>query len=634
MLNKSIAYRLSIYISLAVISVFVAFIVINYYFDQKLLKENIENKAIGISSEIIMTVEKNVVATQEIAANISEQILYYGQNNDADLLISKLMGKYNFLNAIYVNINSSVPNLEYRNYMAFRDKDSIILEKDNKFIYYCDVEEDIISRIANKNIASWTEPFLCPKNQDVVVSFYSPVHINYGNNNTTVGEVICELSLNDLNDSINSREIGERGFAFLVSKTGDFITHPRKELILKENLLNLSNKIYDKEKINFNDILNLEQTGSMIAYPETVGSEKSWVYYTPIREIGWSLIFIMPYNELFETLYLTLLKMLFFSVLGILVIFFIITFITNKLIEPLSTVTSQLKKFSNLSDRTSNSTLNEVKLVSQSLNYLKSRQEKYNADQKQEQINSFRRKEDLLLASEIQMSLIKTDFPAFPERTEIDLFAIYKPARVVSGDLFDYFFIDDDNLLFTIGDVSGKGVPSAIFMSVAQTIIKNNAIVKKAKNIVNKANTELFTNNQHQFFLTLFLGVLNVKTGELNYCNAAHTSSFILKSNGSILELNKSHGLPLGLYPDKKYSDSKITIEKGESIILFTDGVTELQDANKLHFGDERLKENVSHLTSLKPVDMVKKIEKSLDIFKGGAAQNDDLCLLIIKYNP
>lgn len=473
---------------------------------------------------------------------------------------------------------------------------------------------------------------MCPKNKNVVVSYYSPVQINEGNSPVSVGEVICELSLLDLNDTINSIKVGERGYAFLVSKTGDYITHPRKELILSKNLFELSDKIYNKDEISFIDILNFEQTGSLIAYPETLKSEKSWVYYTPIKDIGWSLIFVMPYNELFEALYLALLQMLFYSVLGILVIYLIVTYITNKLIEPLSTVTSQLEQFSHQSEQSFDSTLNEVTLVSESLNYLKSRQEEYNEEQKREQKRSNRRMADLLQASEIQKSLIKTAFPVFPERKEIDLFAIYKPARVVSGDLFDYFFINNDNLLFTIGDVSGKGVPAAIFMSVSQTIIKNNATVKKARNIVNKANVELFTNNHHQFFLTLFLGVLNVKTGELNYCNAAHTPTFILKQDGSIIELKQAHGLPLGLYPDKKYSDSKITLKKGDSIILFTDGVTELQDINRLQFGVERFKESVSQLSGLKSEEMIKRIEKSLNLFKGEVEQNDDLSLLIIKY--
>jgi sigma-B regulation protein RsbU (phosphoserine phosphatase) len=327
--------------------------------------------------------------------------------------------------------------------------------------------------------------------------------------------------------------------------------------------------------------------------------------------------------------------MLFFSVLGILIIYFVITFITNKLVEPLSTVTTQLKEFSNLSgNEISGETMNEVKLVSESLGYLQTWYEKYKINQSQEKKRSSRQMQDLMQASEIQRSLIKTEFPALPKKKEIDLFAIYKPANIVSGDLFDYFLLDDENLVFTMGDVSGKGIPAAIFMSVSQTIIKSSATVKTAKNIVNKANKELFTNNFHQFFLTLFLGVLNLKTGILNYCNAAHTSTILLKNNGETEELGQSHGLPLGLYPDKEYSDSKIKIEKGDTLILFTDGITELQDHQQNMFGIERFKETVRKCSHYPLPEMADKIQQSLEEFRGEVKQIDDISLLILRYEP
>jgi sigma-B regulation protein RsbU (phosphoserine phosphatase) len=232
------------------------------------------------------------------------------------------------------------------------------------------------------------------------------------------------------------------------------------------------------------------------------------------------------------------------------------------------------------------------------------------------------------------MDLIKTTFPAFPNRTDLDLYAIYKPARVVSGDLFDYFLIDNENLVFTIGDVSGKGIPAAIFMSVAQTIIRSKADGKSSKKIVTKSNIELSTSNHHQYFLTLFLGVLNLRTGILNYCNAAHDFPYILKPDGKITELNEAHGLPLGLYPDKEYKESKIKIEKGDTIILYTDGVTELLNEQKIQFGSGRLKEKLQILGNLPPTEIVSSLEKDLEDFRGDHPQADDICLFAIKYKP
>ena len=151
---------------------------------------------------------------------------------------------------------------------------------------------------------------------------------------------------------------------------------------------------------------------------------------------------------------------------------------------------------------------------------------------------------------------------------------------------------------------------------------------------MNKVNKELYTNNQHQFFLTLFLGVLNVKTGTLNFCNAAHTPSLILKASGEIIELGHSHGLPLGLYPNKEYSEGKVKIEKGDSIILYTDGITEAQDENNKHLGVNGLKKIVGQLKTLSAEEMVKGIEKSVIEFRGESKQTDDICLLVLKYNP
>ncbi len=633
MFNKSIAYQLSIYISLAVITVFIAFMVVNYIFNRRLAVESIENKAISVNSEISDQVNSLVITTREVASNVANQIMYYASNDDADLLISGVMRKYPFINAIHVNIDSVASNQIYHNYFSSRDSDNILFNKKNSETYDCEIEKAVIKELIDKKTPGWTTPYRCGKNNNIIVSYYTPILLrNEKGVPQNFGEIICELSLSNLNDTINAIDkIEKDGYAFLVAQNGDFITHPNKEWILKHNLYKISEKSYNTINLNIQELLSTQGFGTTIANSEHLNFRKSWVYYSTIKETNWLLILIIPYDDLFRPLYLNVLKMLLISVLGILLVYLFITFITNRLVEPLSDVTSQLKKFSNISNEYKVDTLNEVQLVSDSLNSLKSQFEKYKESSNLEQKRNHTRMQDLIQASEIQQSLIKKEFPAFPERKDIDLFSIYRPAKVVSGDLYDYFFIDRDNLLISIGDVSGKGIPADFFMSIAQTIIKNSAGLKKPKNIVNKANKELYTNNQHQFFLTLFLGILNVKTGNFSYCNAAHTPTLILKSNGEIMELENSHGLPLGIYPDKEYSDSKTKMEKGDSLVLYTDGVTEHQDSNKFHFGIERFKENLSHLSGKKSEEMADRIEKSLQIFRGSAEQSDDVSLVILR---
>ncbi|HSO85416.1 MAG TPA: SpoIIE family protein phosphatase [Draconibacterium sp.] len=510
--------------------------------------------------------------------------------------------------------------------------DSIHFQKENKLIYHCINERRIFKGMMEIDAPNWTEIFNCEKNKKQIVAYYSPIRVQNSNKEmVTIGSVLTELSLSDLNNAINSLKIGKNGYAFLVSKDGTYLTHPNKEWILKRNLFEIPEKEY-KEKAGIKDLLNNGESASAIAYPSYLNYEKCWIHYTPVKETGWTLFFVVPYNELFVPLYLLVLRMLFFSVIGILVIFFIVTYISNKLIKPLSTVTTQLKRFSSAVGESELNTSNEVQLVTESLNYLKSWYEKFEFNQHQEERLNTQRKQDLLEASEIQMSLINNDFSAFAKRTDVDLYAVYRPARIVSGDLFDFLFLDKDNLFFTIGDVSGKGLSAAFYMSVAQTLLKSNSRLKTPGKIVTYANNELYTVNHHQFFLTLFCGVLNTKTGVLKYCNAAHTSTLILNINGDVTELEQSHGLPLGLYPGKEYTESLVKLKPGDSIVLFSDGVTEQQNTDKQHFGNERFYQILNKSATLKPEMMIDEIEKNLDLFKGKTKQTDDITIMVLQY--
>ena len=634
MFNKSIAYRLSVYISLAVTGVFLAFIVIAYYFNSNVIKKTTENEAVNLGNKALSLGEKQLISTREITSNVSDQALFFAQHNEVELFVGQLMLKYPFLNAMHVDIDSGVPHINYRHFHFYRSSDSILIQKEDELFFCCKNEMRIFEDIRAAENSGWTEVFNCNKNKNQVVAYFSPIQVRFSENEyVKVGSVITELSLSDLSDTINSFKIGKKdGYAFLVSEDGTYLTHPNKEWILNRSLYTIKDEEYKVTEDGINELLKNGETGSVIAYPEYLNYQKSWVHYTPIEETGWTLFFVVPYDELFVPLYLLVLRMLFFSVLGILVIFFIITYISNKLIQPLSTVTTQLKKFSSFSNESDSGTRNEVQLVSESLDYLKSWYEKFEINQHLEEKLNSQRKQDLLEASEIQMSLIHTDFSTFADRKDVDLYAVYKPARIVSGDLFDFFFLDDENLFFSIGDVSGKGISAAFFMSVAQTLIKGNSKLKSPGKIITGTNNELFTANRHQFFLTLFVGVINLKTGVLKYCNAAHTSTMILNSKSEITVLNSLHGMPLGLYPNRDYNESFITLEEGSSLILYSDGVTEMQDPEKNHFGNERFYQILSLQKNRNPKILIGEIEKELDHFKGNMKQADDVTIMVLNF--
>lgn len=632
MYNRSIAYRLSIYISLAVIGIFIVFILTTFFFTNEILNKSLEDMAVAESSQIIRDVERYLVSTSEITESVADQTCYYTQNDDLELLLKMIMQKYVFLNAIHINLDTSFTTVKYSNYFIFRGTDSLEIEKDINSIHHCEYEKRHFETLAGLDYSGWTETFPCDRNGNLIVSYHAPVRLKNKDNTPgpVLGSVITELSLLTLSDSIQNIKIRNKGYATLVSRDGRYLSHPNSDWIFTRNVYSLPDKAYDKENIDLKQVLEGNLSGSSFVYSEYLGNEKCWVYATPVKDPGWTLFILIPVSELYHPLYILILRMLFFSILGILVIYYIVTYISNRLIQPLSKVTAQLQKFSTLSGSRID-TMNEIKVVSESLDSLRNWYRNWQIKQQQEEQRNERRINDLMEASEIQMSLINTDFTQFSHRSDIDLYALYKPAGIVSGDLYDFFFLDEQRLFVSVGDVSGKGVSAAFFMSVAQTLIKGNARRKRIKDTVQKVNSELYTANHHQFFLTLFAGVLNVKTGEFTFCNAGHTSAFIIKANKEVVALEETHGMPLGIYPDKKYQEDQIVVNKGDYIVLYTDGVLDLQNEKGETFGIKNFRKKLVEFSDLPPSEMMLRLKKAFKKFRGNQQQIDDITILAIQ---
>lgn len=625
MVDKSISYRLSFNISVAVIIVFTAFIVAYFLFNQRLLRENIENKAIGLSSEVISVINREIITTKEVTASISEQINYYSRNGDEEKLLRQVVSKYPFLVSIEVYFDSAFyqPN----HYHAIIQDGNIIKYIQKKQPDFSNQpEEDFFLKINDSVSPAWSAPYVWEVTEQIVVSYFHPISEPSDSGFNITGNIIAKFSLTDFNAALNHINDDRPGYTCIVDKNGNYLTHPEEKNILNANLFSVSPNVLSRSNININRIFEEQLKGSTVAYPSTLNNEKSWVYFSPIPESGWYLFFIMPYQELYHELYVVTFRMTIFALLGIVLIFFLVSYITRKQIEPLSNITSRLTSFSSPFKL---NTKNEVKQVANSLEYLKVWFEQYQIARQKEELNNYKHIRDLHQASEIQQSLIKTSFPAFPDRQDIDLYAIYKPAQIVSGDLFDYYFLDEDNLLFTIGDVSGKGIPAAIFMSVCQTVIKNNSYYRYPHKIVEKANSELCTSNNHQYFLTLFLGIMNVKTGVLTYCNAAHTFPLIINSAGKLTEIKSTHGLPLGLYPEKEYEEDQIILSPGDSIILYTDGVFDALNEKNMLLGSKWFQKNLINKKNLSPQEIIELLDDDLE--KIEISPKDDICMLAIK---
>jgi len=240
---------------------------------------------------------------------------------------------------------------------------------------------------------------------------------------------------------------------------------------------------------------------------------------------------------------------------------------------------------------------------------------------------------ELSVAREIQLQLVPADFPAFSNRKEFDIYASLEPAREVGGDFYDCFFIDGNHLCLVIGDVSGKGMPAALFMAMTKTMIKSAArLLAEPEYILADVNREISRNNPSLTFVTVFLGVLNLSTGELNYSCAGHNPPLFIGRKGNSLLLSDAQCPAIGFDDTFQYRQAAVKMQHGESLLLYTDGVTEAQDSQGHLFSQEALMNTVSLTAGLTPKERVIAIISRIREFTDGRPLDDDLTLLSLTY--
>ncbi|HEV8043166.1 MAG TPA: GAF domain-containing SpoIIE family protein phosphatase [Bryobacteraceae bacterium] len=239
---------------------------------------------------------------------------------------------------------------------------------------------------------------------------------------------------------------------------------------------------------------------------------------------------------------------------------------------------------------------------------------------------------ELDTARTIQHSLVPRTFPPFPERTDFDIHAQMTSAKAVGGDFFDFFLIDDDHLGVVIGDVSGKGIPAALYMAVTRTQIKTTALEGLAPEAcLQEVNRVLVRERVSSMFATCFYGLISIRTGELRYCNAGHNPPHLLRTSGAVEPLDAVGGMPLGLFERKPYEGGLVQLAPGDALFLYTDGVPEATNVALDDFTDERLAAILLGANSLSCRDIVDRVAREVLDFTAGAPQSDDITMLTIR---
>jgi len=242
---------------------------------------------------------------------------------------------------------------------------------------------------------------------------------------------------------------------------------------------------------------------------------------------------------------------------------------------------------------------------------------------------------ELRVAAEIQADMLPGKFPPFPERSEFEIFAIMEPAKEVGGDFYDFFFIDPDRLCFVIGDISGKGVPAALFMAITKTIVKSEALRGvDSGDILRRVNTVLCHDNEKCMFATIFCAILNMATGELQFSNGGHNPPIICSANSICEFIDVPKSLVIGAIENTRYEKAKLKLNTGDLIFLYTDGVTEAANSSNVLFTADRLKVKLSqlHAQDKGVTAIIGKMREELIRFTSGAPQSDDITMLALTY--
>ena len=470
---------------------------------------------------------------------------------------------------------------------------------------------------------------LSPDGPNELVQQYMPTASNqsfslkYSGIRTDDGFVQVAYNGKQLQEETNSliyyiaanRHIGEKGSLLVLTNENEIISYT------KDSILNPENKDVD---ISIDPKGDKEYT----VYECTINGEPYYYMFSSTEQ--YNIVGLLPKSEtdLSKTLssYLNgLSQTIVFGAL-IAVIYLIIKLLIVDNIKKVNDSLNQITE-GNLDTVVDVKTNKEFTLLSDGINTTVDALKRYAAEAEA------RIESELQYAKEIQFSALPSTFPAFPSRDEFDIYALMDPAKEVGGDFYDFYILDEDILVFLVADVSGKGIPASLFMMRSKTILKTYAENNiKVSDIFTNANYQLCEGNDADMFVTAWMGFLNLKTGELKYANAGHNPPLLRRKDGSFEYLKGPAGFVLAGMEGIVYKEQELTLNPGDEIFLYTDGVPEATNVDKELYGDNRLLECINQHIGEDAETLCNSIKQSVDTFYDGAPQFDDITELCVQF--
>ncbi len=475
----------------------------------------------------------------------------------------------------------------------------------------------------------WTEPYFgYGGSERFVVSYGVPVYDDKGG---LIAVVVCDLSLTWLADVMDSLNIPGGGEGFVVGSDGSFLSHRDRDLIKEEGPKSLAAKMGSSSLASLGE--RMTQGGKGITAVEEYFGQKGWIFYRPLGEIGWSMGIFFPKTAITGPLLTLLWSQLGIAIGGLALLVLVALAISRTVTGPIASLASATEVLASGDfefplptvsgdDEVANLARSFASMRESLLAYVEELQDTTAARERLES--------ELSIARSIQMSLVPRTFPPFPDRHDLDLYAILDPAKEVSGDFYDFFMLDDRRMIVAVGDVSGKGVPAALFMAVTRTFIR--AFAKEGLSpgeILSRLNDEISKDNESCMFVTVFCVIVDLEDGSFVYASGGHPSPMMIR-DGSVALLPPVKGPLIGPMEGVPFHQGEGTLTPGETMFIYTDGMTEATDPWDGFLGEDLPMEWLK-AESLSSAEMVRTVREGIRSFAGGSPQSDDITMLALR---
>ena len=506
----------------------------------------------------------------------------------------------------------------------------------------------------------WSEPYFDEGGGNALMATCSaPFYTGQGKDKRVAGVVTADVSLEWLKRLVDSVSVLETGYAWLITKSGTYVTHPAPGVAFNETIFSRAEEHHDPELRRIGQ--DMIRGGFKLVETTSLHTGKpGYLVYAPLPSTGWSLGVFSPREELMADVTRLALVSAGLGGGGFLLLAGLVAIIAQGITRPLRRLRGAARE---VAGGHLDAAMPEVKnrdevhdLAEAFANMQKSLKDHIRdltaATASRERIQS-----ELRIASEIQLGILPKTFPPLPGHTEFELFASLTPAREVGGDFYDFFPCGPDCFCFLIGDVSGKGVPAAFYMAVSRTLIKavaesvagagrrrgvdrhganlgeNQRRVPNPGHILARANNGLAEDNESCMFVTVFCAVLDFASGEVHYASAGHNPPVLLRASAAPVYL-PTHGDPVaGAMTGVEFTTDTLTLNPGDALVLYTDGVTEAMNPAQELYGEERLAERLAEMGHLSVRETCQVLAEDVHAFADGAEQSDDITMLVLRYN-